>query len=64
MDGNLIEILLAIVAAVAVTLSPYGRQTVRSVRDGGLTLTHARMLVRTMMVLALLVVVVAALNVR
>jgi hypothetical protein len=63
-ETTLVQIGLALVAVVVIALSPFGRETLGSIREGGLTLRHARQLVRTMTVVALLVVVAAALNVR
>jgi hypothetical protein len=55
---------VAVVAAVAIVLSPFGRRTLREVGRDGLMLRHARHLVQVMVVVALLVVAAAALNAR
>jgi hypothetical protein len=63
-DAVLIEVGLAIAAAVAVALSPFGRRTLREVGRHGLMPRHARHLGHVMLVVALLVAVAAALNAR
>jgi hypothetical protein len=60
----LIELALGLAAVMAIGLSPYGRRTLGEVRRDGLTFRHARQLVHVMAVVALLVAVVAALNLR
>jgi hypothetical protein len=52
----------ALVAVTAIALSPWGRRTLGEVRREGLMPRHARDLVRVMVVVALLLAVVAALN--
>lgn len=64
MDSVLIEAGLAIAAAVAVSLSPFGRRTLREVGTHGLTPRHASHLGHVMLAVSLLVVVAAALGAR
>ena len=60
----MIEAGIALVAAVAIVLSPFGRRTLREVGRDGLMLRHARHLVHVMVIVALLVAVAAALSAR
>ena len=64
MDALLVNAPLVVVAVAVLVLSPFGRDTLRSVGHGGLTLAHARSLVRVMTVVALLVALAAFLNLR
>ena len=60
----LLEAVLVLVAVMAIVLSPFGQETLRSVASDGLTFRHARHLGHVMLAVALLVVAAAALNVR
>jgi len=60
----LIQAGLALAAAAAIALSPFGRRTLREVGRDGLMLRHARHLGQVMVVVALLVVIAAALSAR
>jgi hypothetical protein len=55
---------LVLAAVAAVALSPFGRETLGSVRRGGLTLNHARHLLHVMTAVSLLVAAVAFLSLR
>jgi hypothetical protein len=55
---------VAVVAAVAIVLSPFGRRTLREVGRHGMTLRHAQQMVHVMVIVALLVAVAAALSAR
>jgi hypothetical protein len=63
-QAAVIEAATALVAAVAIVLSPFGRRMLREVGRDGLMLRHARHLVHVMVVVALLVAVAAALSAR
>jgi hypothetical protein len=60
----LFEAPIALVAAAAVVMSPFGRTTLAEVRRDGLMPRHARHLVQVMLIVALLIVIAAALNAR
>jgi hypothetical protein len=60
----LIQAALVCGATTAVVVSPFGRRTLSDVGHNGLMPRHARHLVHVATVLALLVAVAAALNVR
>src|SRR5213596_2200186 len=63
-DHILIQAALVLSAVAAILMSPFGRRTVGEVGRDGLMLRHARHLVHVTAIVALLVVVVALLNVR
>ena len=62
MESVFVQAAFVVAAVAAVALSPFGRATLRSVREDGLTFAHARHLVRTMLLVALLVIAGALLN--
>ena len=64
MHSLLIQAALVFGATTAVVVSPFGRRTLSDVGRNGLMLQHARQLVHVATVLALLVAIAAALNIR
>jgi hypothetical protein len=61
---SLIHAALVLAAVASVTVSPFGRRTLREVGRDGLMVRHVRHLVHAMTGLALLVAVAATLSLR
>jgi hypothetical protein len=62
--GILIQAALVLGATMAIVVSPFGRRTLSEVGRDGLMLRHARHLTHVAIAVALLIAVVAALNIR